>query len=67
MARRRKKSDLRLYLQDEAPRVGSGWRGVQVVKVGRVWAHLRETSTGITFKLPVEMYNRAVNPQRRVT
>lgn len=65
MARKRKKSDLRLYLQDEAPRVGSGWRGVQVVKVGRVWAHLRETSTGITFKLPVEMYNRAVNPRRR--
>lgn len=66
MARKRKKSDLRLYLQDEAPRVGSGWRGVQVVKVGRVWVHLRETSTGIAFKLPMEVYKRAARELRPV-
>lgn len=65
MARRRKKSDLRLYLYDEAPRVGSGWRGVQVVKVGRKWVHLRETSTGITFKLPVDLYRRMIKEVKR--
>jgi len=58
MARKKKRSDLRLYLYDEVSRVGTGWRGVQVIKIGRVWAHLRETSTGITFKLPVELFKR---------
>lgn len=65
MAKRKKKSDLRLYLYDEVPRVGSGWRGVQVVKIGRVWARLRETSTEIPFKIPVKLYNEVVNPRRR--
>jgi hypothetical protein len=60
MARKKKRSDARLYLYDEVPRVGSGWRGVQVIKIGRVWAHLRETSTDITFKLPVDLYKRMI-------
>ena len=55
---RKKRSDLRVYLYDEVPRVGTGWRGVQLVKRGRVWVHLKETSTGIAFKLPVGIFTR---------
>lgn len=56
MARRKKKSDIRIYLENEATRIGSGWRGVQIVKVGRKWVSLRETSTGLPFKLPKRMF-----------
>jgi hypothetical protein len=55
---RKKRSDLRVYLYDEVPRVGTGWRGVQLVKRGRVWVHLKETATGIAFKLPVGIFAR---------
>ncbi len=65
MARKKKRSDLRLYLYDEVPRVGTGWRGVQVIKIGRVWAHLRETSTGLAFKLPVDLYKRMIKEVKR--
>lgn len=57
MARRRKpRSDLRVYLQDEAPRVGTGWRGVKVKTIGRKWAHLVETSSDTGFKVPVRVW-----------
>lgn len=52
MARkRRKKCDLRVYLTMEAPRIGCGWRGITVVKRGRKWTRVTETSTGIPAKI----------------
>ena len=59
MARKRKpRSDLRVFLYDEAPRVGTGWRGIKIKTVGRKWAHLEETVSGIGFKVPVTIWER---------
>jgi hypothetical protein len=44
---------LRIYLEDEAPRIGAGWRTVDV-KLGRKWAYLTETSSGVRARLPVK-------------
>lgn len=47
---------MRVYLHDEAPRVGTGWRGVKIKTIGRKWAHLVETSSDIGFKVPVRVW-----------
>ena len=31
----------RLYLKDEAPRIGSGWRVVNLVRLGPKWATVK--------------------------
>jgi len=41
----------RIYLMNEAPSVGFGWRGVAVINEGYKWVHLIETATEIKFKL----------------
>lgn len=51
MSRKRPRSDLRIYLHDEAPAIGSGWRGVSIVSIGPKWARLRETATRSPFRL----------------
>lgn len=38
------KAKYHVYLEDEAPRIGCGWRLVEAV-VGYKWARLTETST----------------------
>jgi hypothetical protein len=43
---------VRIYLEDEAPRIGCGWRTVDV-KLGRKWAYLTEVSSGIRTRLPL--------------
>jgi len=45
-----------IYLQDEAPRIGSGWR-VVTVKEGDKWAHL-STTTGRRARLRIEEFDR---------
>lgn len=45
MSRRRRRSDLRIFLTDQCRSIGTGWRGVQIVKVGRLWVRFRETSS----------------------
>ena len=35
---------IRIYLEDEAPRIGSGWRTVSV-KIGRKWTYITDTAT----------------------
>lgn len=45
------KMEWRIYLMQEAPSVGSGWRGVAVIKEGYKWVYLIETATEIKFKL----------------
>ena len=59
MTRKRKKSDCRVRLNDEAPRIGSGVRGVQVLKTGRKWVRIRETSTGATARLALDVFQQA--------
>lgn len=58
MARKRKhKMEWRIYLMQEAPSVGSGWRGVAVISEGRKWIYLIETATEIKFKLLKEIWD----------
>lgn len=45
-------SPMRLFFEDEAPRIGSGWRTVEV-KVGRKWVFFTDTSNGNRVRLPV--------------
>ena len=35
-----------IYLHDEAPAIGAGWRGVYVISVGRKWARIESSATG---------------------
>ena len=34
-----------VYFQDEAPRIGAGWRLVQLLTIGRKWATFRELAS----------------------
>jgi hypothetical protein len=42
---------VRVCFEDEAPAIGSGWRGVTIESVGPKWARIRETATGTPAKL----------------
>lgn len=44
---------VRIYLEDECPRIGAGWRTVDV-KIGRKWAYLTDTANGTRSRLPKE-------------
>ena len=43
------------YFQDEAPRIGCGWRRCNVV-IGRKWIRITERATGKKAKLPMALY-----------
>ena len=36
------RSELFIHLNDEAPRIGCGWRGIRVTQRGRKWVHVRD-------------------------
>lgn len=42
----------RVYLEDEAPRLGCGWRTL-LIKVGRKWVHFLDPYNGNRTKLPM--------------
>ncbi len=46
----------RVYFEDQAPRIGSGWRVVDVVE-GDVWARL-STETGRKAKIRIEVFDQ---------
>lgn len=52
MAKKKPRSDVRIFLEDQCPRIGSGERGVQIITLGPKWARFRETATGRPGKLP---------------
>lgn len=41
---------VRLYFEDECPRIGAGWRTVYV-KTGRKWIYFRDPTTGARAKI----------------
>lgn len=59
-ARRRPRPQRRVYFEDEAPSLGAGWRGVDVVSVGRKWVRLRSPFTGRRARLPRPVWDRLV-------
>lgn len=44
-----------VYFQDEAPRIGCGWRRCDV-RVGRLWIRFTERATGKRAKLPMTLH-----------
>lgn len=61
MARKRKRkippSSWFVYLHDEAPRLGCGWRFVQVITTGHKWARLRVPSIEhSTVRIPIKTW-----------
>lgn len=44
---------MRLFFEDECPRIGSGWRTV-VVKLGYKWAFFTDVATHTRTRLPVK-------------
>lgn len=45
-------SPMRIFFEDEAPRIGSGWRKVYV-KIGRKWVHFTDTVTEARVRKPL--------------
>ena len=48
---------VRLYFEDEAPRIGAGWRTVYAT-VGYKWARLRCAASGRGNKLRRDVFDR---------
>jgi hypothetical protein len=47
------KPQMRLFFEDEAPRIGSGWRTVEV-KVGRKWVRFTDTASNAKARLALK-------------
>lgn len=41
----------RVYFRDEAPAIGCGWRGIELLDMGWKWARIRERSTGTVVRM----------------
>ena len=48
---------MRVYFEDEAPRIGAGWRTVHVV-LGYKWARLRCAASGRGTRLRREVFDK---------
>lgn len=46
MARRKKRAQARVYFQDEAPKIGCGWRFINILSIGSKWVRFEEHATG---------------------
>lgn len=46
-------SPMRIFFEDEAPSIGSGWRKVKV-KVGRKWVVFTDTASDSRARLPLK-------------
>lgn len=51
MGKIKPRSDMRVYLRGHCARIGDGWRGVQIVKLGYKWASFRDTASCRTCKV----------------
>lgn len=58
--RQRPRSDFEVYLQGHCSRIGDGLRGVQVVKVGRLWVKIKTTHGCKTCTLAKAVWDRLV-------
>lgn len=47
----------RIYLEDEAPRIGSGWRTV-LIREGDKWAHLTDVANGNRQRIRLDVLDR---------
>lgn len=56
MSKRRKFPEYRIQFYDEVPSIGSGMRGISVVKLGRKWVKIVEVASGTTARVTVAMW-----------
>ena len=55
--KRRKKLPIYLiYLHDEAPRIGCGWRRINILSAGHKWVRIKEVATDRAARLPVKAW-----------
>ena len=52
-----KRIKTRIFFEDEAPRIGCGWRWVTVI-VGHKWVRVVETSTGARAKFSIKQFEQ---------
>ena len=48
---------MRVYFEDEAPRIGAGWRTVHVV-LGYKWARIKCAASGRGCRLPRSLFDK---------
>lgn len=48
-----KESRMRLFFEDECPRIGSGWRTIDI-KVGRKWITFQDSANGTKAKMAMD-------------
>jgi hypothetical protein len=46
----------RVWLKDEAPAIGQGWRTLGVLQEGRKWVRVEEISTGRTARFSLAVW-----------
>ena len=44
---------IRIFLQDEVPAIGSGWRNIEVVRLGYKWVLIKHQGKGKRIKRKV--------------
>lgn len=57
-AKKRPPPDRWIFLDGEAPQIGSGRRGVYIESIGPKWARIRDAATGTPAKLKREVWDR---------
>lgn len=57
MAKKRR-AEFFIQFWDEAPAIGSGWRGVAVHKLGHKWAHIISTGDQTPFKMSRKVWDK---------
>ena len=55
---------LDVHLMDEAPRIGSGWRIVEIISVGYKWATIRYAPLGVRAKIRRKVWDQIVESAR---
>jgi len=54
--------EIRIFFEDEAPRIGSGIRTVRV-REGEKYAYLTDVASGRTQRLPIELFDKIEESQ----
>lgn len=63
-AKRRYRKAVWLHFDDEAPRIGSGWRPVIIAGKGRRWVRLVAPATGFGCRIPRRAFDAVVTSSR---
>jgi len=51
----------RVWMKDEAPAIGQGWRTLALVREGRKWVRVEEISTGRTARFSLAVWRDLIH------